>query len=226
MGDRALTTNGHSVPQTPKDAAPPEPGQTDGSKRSRLWQAAAGFVQGVRGDFELMRQGRAKYLGDELPPTALPTQLVKSIGLQMMFSIRCMHLLRDAGMGVGAQIASRMIRYVYGAEIHWQSTWAPGVNIVHGNGLVVGSNARVGPGCVLLHNVTLGDAFDRASGKIGGPTLERNVHIGPGCTLLGPITVGADSKLMAGTTLDTSVPPRSLVLPPPATVKSRSGRGE
>jgi serine O-acetyltransferase len=168
-----------------------------------------------------MRGGRAKYLGDSIGPHDLPIEIVKRVGLQMMVAIRGMHLLRDAGFIPAAQLGSRLIRHVYGAEIHYQSRWAPGVNLVHGNGLVVGSGAHVRHGCVLLHNVTLGDAFDQSTGRIGGPSLGEFVHVGPNSTLLGPIHVGAHSKIMAGSTLDQSVPARSLVRPAAATITSR-----
>ncbi|MET0340709.1 MAG: hypothetical protein ABW252_06890 [Polyangiales bacterium] len=204
--------------------------QTHGSHPSEIVRVPRGtglsgafshYVACVRADFELMRRGRAKYLGDEIGARAFPAEVVKRIGLQLMVAVRTMHFLRDAGLTPGAQVASRLIRHLYGAEIHPESQWEPGVNLVHGNGLVVGRGARVRRGCVLLHNVTLGDAFDVASGSIGGPSLGENVHVGPGCTLLGPINVGAGSKLMAGAILDRSVPPRSLVRPAPVTVTSR-----
>lgn len=191
------------------------------ASRGGVGQALTRYVACVRSDFELMRKGRAKYLGDDIGARAFPQELVKRIGLQLMVAIRTMHLLRDVGLTPGAQVASRLIRHVYGAEIHWESQWEPGINLVHGNGLVVGRGARLRRGCVLLHNVTLGDAFDPASGSIGGPTLGEHVHIGPGCTLLGPISVGAGSKLMAGSVLDRSVPPRSLVRPAPSVVTTR-----
>ncbi|HKU39377.1 MAG TPA: hypothetical protein VJR89_14565 [Polyangiales bacterium] len=188
---------------------------------SRVRRALSTYVRDVKADFELMRDGRAKYLGDAIAADALPVETVKRIGLQMMVAIRSMHLLRDAGFAPGAQLASRVIRYVYAAEIHWQSQWEPGVNIVHGNGLVVGSGATIRRGCVLLHNVTLGDAFDQSTGKIGGPTLGENVHVGPGSTVLGPISIGANTKIMAGSTLAQSVPANSLVRPAPAIVSPR-----
>jgi len=200
--------------------------QPQPAARPSVKHALSRFVGAVRADFELMRAGRQKYLGDTIAASAFPSEVVKRIGLQMMVAIRAMHLLRDAGSVQGAQFASRLIRHVYNAEIHWQSDWAPGVNLVHGNGLVVGSGTRIGPGCVLLHNVTLGDAFDAATGTIGGPQLGSGVHIGPGCVLLGPISVGAGSKLMAGSILDSSVPARSLVRPPAPLITKRDDRAE
>ncbi len=193
------------------------------SRLSRLRAAVDAYAHNVKCDFELMREGRAKYLGDSVAAGALPAEAVKRIGLQMMVAIRTMHLFRDAGFAPGAQAASRLIRYVYAAEIHWQSRWEPGINIVHGNGLVVGSGAEIKTGCVLLHNVTLGDAYDQSTGRIGGPTLGANVHVGPNSTLLGPINVGDNTKIMAGSTLAQSVPAGSLVRPAAVVVTRRDG---
>jgi serine O-acetyltransferase len=118
-------------------------------------------------------------------------------------------------------VASRLIRHLYGAEIHWNAEVADGVSIVHGNGLVLSHQARVGPGCILFHNVTLGVGLDPVTRESGAPTLGKDVHVGPGATLLGPIHVGDGTKVMAGAVLTHSVPPNSLVKPAPVEVSVR-----
>lgn len=209
------TANGTTNP------APRGPNESHGAGLTRLRRALDTFVTGVRGDFDFMRTARAKYLNDSIGADRLGPEVVKRIGLQMMVAIRGMHLLRDAGFTPGAQVAARLIRHVYGAEVHWESQWEPGVNIVHGNGLVVGAGARIRKGCLLLHNVTLADNYDRKTGRIGGPSLGENVHVGPNTALIGPIEVGSNSKIMAGSTLERSVPAYSLVRPAPAVVTTR-----
>jgi serine O-acetyltransferase len=121
-------------------------------------------------------------------------------------------------------VLSRLIRHVYGAEIHWRAKIAPGVSIVHGVGLVLSHAAEVGPGCILFQNVTLGESIDAASGRIGAPRLGAGVHVGPGATLLGPIEVGPASKVAAGVVLMESVPPSTLVMPPKAVISTRRPR--
>ena len=175
-------------------------------------------------DFAVMAAGRSKYLGEDRGRRWL-ADVITNIGFQMVFAIRVMRLLRDSGLRTLAKIASRMIRHVYAAEIHWDAEFAPGLSIIHGNGLVVSHGARVGEGCVLFHNVTLGMGYDRESEAMGAPTLERNVHVGPGSTLLGPIVLGAGTKVMAGSVLNRSVPQQSRVRPVDVEVISRpSGR--
>jgi serine O-acetyltransferase len=182
------------------------------------------FRRTTRIDFAVMTAGRTKYLGEKSGRRWI-ADIITNIGFQMVFAIRVMRLFRDAGLRTLAKISSRMIRHVYSAEIHWDAEFAPGLSIIHGNGLVVSHGARVSEGCVLFHNVTLGMGFDRDAQEMGAPTLERDVHVGPGSTLLGPIVLGAGTKVMAGSVLNRSVPAQSLVRPVEVDVVSRqSGR--
>jgi serine acetyltransferase/glycosyltransferase involved in cell wall biosynthesis len=180
------------------------------------------FRDAVRTDHAVMTAGRTKYLGESSSRSWLVDH-VTMIGAQLVFAIRVMRLLRDCGMRTLARVASRLIRHVYCAEIHWDAEIAPGMSIIHGNGLVISHAARLGEGCVLFHNVTLGVAMDPETGRIGAPVLGRNVHVGPGATIIGPIEVGEGSKVMAGAVLYRSVPPNSLVRPAPVEI-TRRGR--
>jgi len=144
------------------------------------------FVGAVRADYGSVQRNRAKYHKDELHPWQLPVHLVQKIGLQMSVSIRLMQLFRDAGIPLLPQVTSRLIRHLYGAEIHWDAQIAPGISIVHGNGLVIGHGGRIAENCILFHNVTLGEGIDPKTREIGTPTLEHDVHVGPGATILGP----------------------------------------
>ena len=183
--------------------------------------ALARFVRAVRADYGSVQRNRAKYHGDVVKAWQLPVHLVQKIGLQMSVSIRLMQLFRDARIPLLPQAISRMIRHLYGAEIHWDAQIAPGISIVHGNGLVVGHGGRIDENCILFHNVTLGEGIDPKTRKVGTPILEHDVHVGPGAIILGPITVGHGSKIMAGAVLAENVPPNSLVIAGQATIGPR-----
>jgi serine acetyltransferase/GT2 family glycosyltransferase len=181
------------------------------------------LVVDVRADHAAVCAADAKY-GAVARRGSLVGDLVQRIGFQMMVAYRVMRWLRGAGLGLLARIASRAIRHLYGADIHWDAEFAPGVIIVHGNGLVVSHAARVGPGSVLFQGVTLGLSIDPETDVVGAPVLEHDVHVGPGATLLGPITVGARSKVMAGAVLMESVPAYSLVEHAAPTIRARGPR--
>ena len=192
--------------------------------RSVLRRAGRRFVASVQADHASVQRYRARYHGEHISGGDLPIHLVTKIGLQMCAAIRLMQLAGDLGLPAVAQIISRTIRHAYGAEIHWDAEIAPGISIVHGTGLVIGKNARVGPGCILFHEVTLGEGIDPESRATGAPHLTEDVHVGPGAKLLGPITVGAGSKVMAGAVLNRSVPPGSVVqTPQPVVTQRRTG---
>lgn len=186
--------------------------------------AVGRFLSSVWGDFNAERKAKAKYFDRDIPGWRLPVDVVQKIGLQLMTSIRVMRLLRDSPIPLGGQIASRLIRHLYAAEIHWDAELAPGVALVHGNGLVISHAARVEEGCILFHNVTLGEGIDPETREVGGPHLEKNVHVGPGASLIGPITVGEGTKIMAGVTLMESVPPFSVVSQGRPEIKARDRR--
>jgi serine acetyltransferase/GT2 family glycosyltransferase len=183
------------------------------------------FVQAVRGDFAALQRTRAKYNADIIPFHHLPIDVARKIGFQMMVATRAMRLLRDGVHPLAAQVASRLIRHLYGAEIHWDAELEPGIVVIHGIGLVLSHSARVAEGCILFHNVTLGEGTDPETRQVGAPSLGANVHVGPGATIIGPVAVGEGTKIMAGTVLTRSVPNQSLVKPADVAVQQRAAGG-
>ncbi len=182
--------------------------------------ASVGYA--IRADHEQLRVLRRKYHADDVPSAALLGHLVRKIGFQMLAMYRVMRWAHARRLPLVAPILSRLIRHLYAAEINWQTRIAPGIAIVHGNGIVLGHGAEIGTGCVLFQGVTLGEAFDPETGVVGAPRLEANVHVGPNAVLIGPITIGSGSKIMAGAVVTTNVPAGSVVRAPESLVSPRA----
>jgi serine acetyltransferase/GT2 family glycosyltransferase len=178
---------------------------------ARALVAARRMRAAVAADYETLRANDAKY-------GSRPGAPVLRAGFQVMLAVRLMHFFRDLGAPLGARVASRAIRHLFGSDVHWDARIEPGVSIVHGMGLAISSKASVAGGCVLFQNVTLGESLG------GAPALGRDVHVGPGATLLGPITVGDRSKVMASCVVRDDVPPGSLVAAPAPQVCPRKAR--
>jgi serine O-acetyltransferase len=178
----------------------------------------------VRADHTGMREIRERYPteGSSMQTRGLVGDAVQKIGFQMLIAVRVMRFAKDAHIPFGPQIVSRLIRHLYGAEIHWDANIAEGVSLVHGSGLVISHAATVGPRCILFQGVTLGESIDPITREVGGPTLEADVHVGPGAVLLGPITIGAGTKIMANAVVDRSIPARSIVRSPGIEVGQRA----
>jgi len=183
--------------------------------------AKPALLAAIRADHAAVRRQRLKYHAEQIAPGRIGRDLVAKVGLQMLAWYRLMHWLDARRVPLVPMVLSRLVRHLYGAELHWRARLAPGISLVHGNGLVLSHGAEVAEGCILFQNVTLGESIDAVSGVIGAPRLERDVHVGPGATLLGPIVVGEGSKVMAGVVLTHSVPPFSLVAAPAPMVSPR-----
>lgn len=185
------------------------------SRAERTLVAASRMRDAVREDHATLLRYSAKYGGRDGEADDLPRDAVKRIGFQILVAVRLMHFFRDAGATPLAMLTSRLIRHLYGSDIHWDAQIAPGVQIVHGMGLAISPKAKVGKDVILFQNVTLGE-----SGH-GAPQVGRNVHIGPGATLLGPITIGENTKVMASCVVREDVPAGSLVSAPTPDVRPR-----
>ncbi len=175
--------------------------------------AMTGLWRGVRGDWAALVAGRDRYFGQRLTAVDLPRELVTKVGLQVLLVARTAACLETAGLPTAARLASAALRHLYQVDIDRRAILEPGVSVIHGTGLVVGAGVRLGPGTVLLHDVTLDAGTDPDTGEVGAPTLEHDVHLGPGVTILGPVTIGARTKVMAGAVVTRSVPAGSLVRP-------------
>ena len=187
-----------------------------------VWGALARAARSVRADHDMLRHYDRKYASDAQRGGSLARDLVQRAGFQMMVGYRAMRLFSELGVPLAPQIVARSVRFLYGADIHWNAELADGVVIVHGMGIAISPRAKIGAGCVLSQNVTLGEGRDAASGRTGGPTLGERVHVGPGAALLGPIHIGADTKIMACCVLREGVGDGSLVEAPAPRIRART----
>ena len=186
-----------------------------------LKSAFTQFKSRVVADYKASQAKKKKYQ-QEYTPESLAYLLVKDIGIQSMAAIRLMQFANEARVPFGGEVMSRLIRYIYNMEVHWEANIESGITLVHGIGVVISRYAHISSNCTIAHNVTFGASWNPATGKTEGPTLEENVFVGPGAILLGPITIGRNSKIMAGAVVSESVPPNSVVKPAAPTCVERS----
>ncbi len=181
------------------------------------------MVAAVRDDHAVLRHYDAKYAADLRDGgSTIARDLVTRIGFQMLAACRVMRFCVDADIPLAPRVMSRMIRHVYGSDIHWEAQLDPGIVVVHGMGLAISRAAHVERGVILFQNVTLGMGTDPTTRVVGAPVVERDVHVGAGSTVIGPITLGARSKVTANCFVRSSVPAGSLVEAPVPTVSVRA----
>jgi serine O-acetyltransferase len=119
---------------------------------------------------------------------------------------------------------SRIAQTFLAIDISHKCRLGPGIVIVHGFGVVIGSDVEIAGDCCIFHGVTLGDRgsewvnSDRTDGH---PRVGREVMFGAGAKVLGPITIGDNCVIGANAVVLTDVPPDSVAAGIPAKVVSR-----
>ncbi|MEM9579106.1 MAG: serine acetyltransferase [Pseudomonadota bacterium] len=114
-------------------------------------------------------------------------------GQKLMRSIRKYQAARARGGLFGRLTAKRWAlshlvwSIVTQCEIHLNTEIAGGLRLTHPTGIIIHPDARIGPNCMIFHQVTLAGAV-----KLGG-----HVDIGAGAKLLGPLTVGDHARIGA-----------------------------
>ncbi len=181
----------------------------------------ASLMEAVRADHAMLAKTQGKYGGKDGSSRSLAADAVNNIGFQLLILYRVMRAFRESGQGLAAKFCSRLLRHLYGSDIHWDATFEPGVVVVHGFGMAISGEAYVSEGCILFQHVTLGRGNHADTKKAGAPRLERDVHVGVGATLIGPIVVGTRTKIMPGCTLTHDVPPNTVVTSPEPELRAR-----
>lgn len=113
-----------------------------------------------------------------------------------------------------AGLRHRWWSVVCGAELHLNCRIDGGLLMPHPNGVVIHPDARIGPNCLLMQQVTLG-----TGGSVPGtPTLVGHVDIGAGAKVLGGITLGAHSVVGANAVVLCDVPAGATAVGVPARI--------
>jgi len=126
---------------------------------------------------------------------------------RLLRSIRDYQRLADARFCRRPRQAWAVLRHriwsaVTGTDIPLNAPLAGGLLMPHPQGIVLHPQARVGPNCLLMQQVTLG-----MGGPIpGAPTLAAGVDVGAGAKVLGGVQVGAGAKIGANAVVLTDVP--------------------
>jgi serine O-acetyltransferase len=91
-----------------------------------------------------------------------------------------------------------------------------GLLLPHPQGVVIHPDAKVGPNCLLLQQVTLG-----TGPKPGTPRLGGHVDVGAGAKILGGVIIGDHAVIGANAVVISDVPAHCVAVGIPAVVKRR-----
>ena len=101
-------------------------------------------------------------------------------------------------------LTARFSLFLTGVDVSPGAEIGPGLMIVHGVGLVIGNQVRIGADAMLLHQVTIGASrYERRSQM---PRLGNNVFVAAGARLIGDLEIGDNVFIGANAVVTRDVP--------------------
>ncbi len=184
-------------------------------------ESQASLLAALRTDHAALVATQTKYGGgSSAPDRTLWSDMAQNIGFQTLCAYRVMRAFYTGGFPLAAKFCARLIRHLYGSDIHWEAHFEPGVVLVHGFGLAIAPGVRVDAGATIFQHVTLGHGRS-PDGRNGTPHIHAGASVGVGVTIAGPIHVGERSKIMAGCTVREDVPRHSVLEAPAPVARAR-----
>lgn len=120
--------------------------------------------------------------------------------------------LIDVALRRWVVLRHRFWSVVTGADIPLGCRLGGGLVLPHPNGIVIHTDAIVGPNCLFLQQVTL------AWGPNGTPTLGGHVDVGAGAKIIGGVTIGDHARVGANAVVLIDVPPGATAVGVPARI--------
>lgn len=113
------------------------------------------------------------------------------------------------------KIIKGLIRVLWAAVIPYQANIGKKTTFGYqGLGVVVHKSAKIGQGCHIGQNVTIGGT----SGKGKVPVIGNRVYIGVNAVVIGPIVIGNEVTIGAGAVVVSDVPDNCIVAGVPAKI--------
>ena len=92
-------------------------------------------------------------------------------------------------------------------------------------GVFISRGARIGKGCIIFQQVTIGSNTTEGSKGYGAPSIGNNVFIGVGAKIIGKVHVGDNARIGAGCVVTEDVPTNStVVMNKPRIIQHDGGR--
>ena len=126
--------------------------------------------------------------------------------------------LRKIHFNILANIIDKLIRILFGAEVHSDMECGYGLVLAHnGCGIVINNTSKIGNNVLIFQNVTIGGRKGS-----GAPIIEDDVIIGAGAVVLGDIVIGKGAQIGANALVLQNVPEGSTAVGVPARIISKN----
>lgn len=112
-------------------------------------------------------------------------------------------------------IAYHRLQVRYNCEIPITAIVPNDTIFPHGlNGILISKGAKIGQGCTIFQQVTIGSNTLKDSKSIGSPIIGNNVYIGAGAKIIGGVKIGNNVRIGANAVVVEDIPDNSTVVIP------------
>jgi serine O-acetyltransferase len=128
--------------------------------------------------------------------------LFLSPGLSAVLLFRLQDGLYRSKLLLPAYFVHRLNLNLHGIDILPGADIGHGLRIDHPVGIVIGAGAKLGSGCILLQNVTIGTRYVNSTDYNNEfPIIGNNVTVGAGAVILGRVNLGDDCTIGANSVI-------------------------
>lgn len=144
-----------------------------------------------------------------------------NINFQALVSYRIQHAISKWPRGLRLLVLPLKLitEYLTSCQIHFDAQIAGGIKIHHCMGVIIGGGVKIGRGCNILQNVTLGT---KRLGVYEMPEIGKYTTIYAGAVIVGKITIGNNCDIGANSVVTKDVPDDCIVVGIPGKVTYKS----
>ena len=110
------------------------------------------------------------------------------------------------------------VEWFLGIELPYKVVAGEGLQLHHGQSLVVNKGVVLGKNCTLRHCTTIGNKVNTDGTASACQVIGDNVDIGSNSCIIGPVTIGNNVKIGAGTVVVKSIPDNCVVVGNPGKI--------
>ena len=126
-------------------------------------------------------------------------------------------------LAIVPKVVCKMVNRSYGAGIPISES-VNEFSAPHGfSGIFISKDAKIGKGCTIFQQVTIGSNRVKGSKGYGAPVIGDNVLIGAGAKIIGKVKIGNNAKIGAGCVVCEDVPEGATVVMPHPRVIVKNG---
>ncbi len=174
---------------------------------TRIEAGEIAHFEGEIGFWQLVREDLGAQRGEWSRP-GFQAMLMYRIGRER----RRHGVLQRRCIGVIYHLLHRMVRNLYGIELHSSARIGRRVKIAHQGGIIIHEQASIGDDCVIRQCVTIGAASDETFDR--APCLGRNVSVGAGAVIMGRVVIGDNCRIGPNCVVMVNVPNGAMMTAP------------